>query len=121
MTASSGKLFLIHWNQAEAEDYARELVDSGWEVVIEAKDGRRAYESIKSDPPVVVVIYLTRLPSHGRETAHALRSYKSLREIPIIFIGGQGELLQKTKAKIPDAVYSMETELHRLLGQYPRV
>jgi DNA-binding response OmpR family regulator len=117
-TAPTRRLFLIHWNQSEAEEYARALVDSDWEVDIEAKDGRKAFEAIKANPPAVVIIYLNRLPSHGRETAHALRTIKSLKEIPIIFVGGQGEPLEKTKTIIPDAIYLMDTELHQRLENF---
>lgn len=120
MTTAAKKLFLVHWNQAEAEEYARGFVDSGWEVAIEARDGRRAFESIRSNAPAVVVIYLTRLPSHGRETADAIRSSKSLRDIPILFVGGEGEPLEKTKQKIPGAIFSTEAELAQLLESFSR-
>jgi CheY-like chemotaxis protein len=121
MIRDPGGLFLIHWNYAEAEEQAERLRSSGWNVVVEAEDGQRAYTSIKSNPPAVIVIYLTRLPSHGRETAHALRTNKSTREIPIIFIGGQGEALEKTKAKVPVAIYTSEAELDHHLRQIPRL
>jgi CheY-like chemotaxis protein len=121
MTTAARKLFLVHWNQVEAEEYARGFVDSGWEVTIEARDGRRAFESIRSDPPSVVVIYLTRMPSHGRETADAIRSSKSLSDIPIIFVGGQGEPLEKTRQKIPGAIFSSEGELAQLIESFSRV
>jgi CheY-like chemotaxis protein len=111
MTTTSGKLFLVHWNHLEAQKYARTLIESGWDVLFEAEDGGRAYQTIKSSSPAVIVIYLTRLPSHGRETAHAIRTNKSIREIPIIFVGGQGEALEKTQAKIPEAIFLAETEL----------
>lgn len=100
-----GKLFLIHWKPAEAEDLARPLRNAGWQVEIEAEDGARAGKRILADPPDVVVIYLTRLPSHGRETAHALRSYKAGREIPILFVDGEAEKVEKVRAKMPDARY----------------
>jgi len=120
MTAAVRKIFLVHWNQSEAEEYARGFVDLGWEVTIESRDGWRAFESIRSDPPSVVVIYLTRLPSHGRETADAIRSSKSLRDIPIIFVGGEGEPLEKTRQKIPDAIFSKEAELAHLIESFSR-
>lgn len=65
-----------------------------------------AYKKVKARPPDVLVVYLTRLPSHGRETAHMLRSVKATRDLPIIFVGGEGEALEKTKAKVPDAIYT---------------
>jgi DNA-binding response OmpR family regulator len=110
-----GKLFLIHWKLAEAEDLAKPLRAAGWQVEIEAADGARAGQRILADPPEAVVIYLTRLPSHGRETAHALRSYKAGREIPILFIDGETEKVEQVRAKVPDASYLRSADLQPTL------
>ncbi len=120
MMPENNKLFLIHWNRLEAEELARKFEQAGWQVEIEAEDGSRAYQRMKTESMAVIVIYLTRLPSHGRETAHAVRSLKATRHIPIIFVGGQGEALEKTKAKIPEAVYTTETEVLEVLNRYLR-
>lgn len=112
------KLFLIHWNPSEAEGLAQQFKQAGWRVEVEAQDGGRAYQTIKTAPPTVLVIYLTRLPSHGRETAHAVRSFRATRDIPIVFVDGQGETLEKTKAKIPDAVYTTEAEVFSVIDGY---
>ncbi|HJW91685.1 MAG TPA: hypothetical protein VJ436_13670 [Anaerolineales bacterium] len=111
-----GRLFLIHWNEGEAGELLGPLLSAGWEVEVEAKDGARAGSAIKANPPRAVVIYLTRLPSHGRETAHALRSFKATRTIPIIFVDGKDEALEKTKAKVPDAIFARSTELESILA-----
>ncbi len=120
MMPENKKLFLIHWNRLEAEELARKFEQAGWQVEVEAEDGSRAYQRMKTESMAVIVIYLTRLPSHGRETAHAVRSLKATRHIPIIFVGGQGEALEKTKAKIPEAVYTTETEMLEVLNRYLR-
>ncbi len=62
-----------------------------------------------------VFLIHSRLPSHGRETADYLRSLKSTRHIPIIFVGGEGEALEKTKAKLPDATYTTAENLDSVL------
>ena len=110
-----GRLFLIHWNAAEAEGHASELRSGGWNVEVEAKDGARAGKRIIADPSYAVVIYLTRLPSHGRETASHLRSIKATRDMPIIFVDGKEEAVEKTRAKVPDAVYTTSAELGNAL------
>ena len=61
-------------------------------------------------------IFLTRLPSHGRETAHYLRQLKATREIPILFVGGSPEKVQKVKEKVPEAIYTTEADLDRELA-----
>jgi DNA-binding response OmpR family regulator len=108
-------LFLIHWNAAEAEQLAQPLHSQGWHVEIESEDGARAGKRIKETQPATVVIYLTRLPSHGRETAAYLQATKTTRHIPIIFVGGVGEALERTKAKVSDATYITSEELYSTL------
>ena len=118
MTSTKGKVFLIHWNLSEAEAHAQSLRQVGWQVAVEAEDGARAGNTIKTDPPQVVVIYLSRLPSHGRETAHYLRSLKATRSIPIVFVDGKEEAVEKTKVKVPDAIYTTSEELESILQQF---
>ena len=110
-----GTIFLIHWNAAEAEELAKPLCTIGWEIEIEAEDGARGYNQIKANPPTAVVIYLSRLPSHGRETAYTLRSVKATREIPIIFVDGSKEAIEKTRTKVPDAIYTTSDDLQKII------
>jgi response regulator RpfG family c-di-GMP phosphodiesterase len=105
------RLFLIHWHGSEAATIAQKLRIDGHDVQLESSDGARAGKSIKSAPLDAIIIYLTRLPSHGRETAHALKSIKATKDIRIIFVDGEGETLEKTKARVPDAVYTTSAEL----------
>ena len=116
-----GRLFLIHWNTAEAEHLAVPLRGDGWDVEIESSDGASAGKAILASPPVAAVIYLTRLPSHGRETAGYLRSLKATRSLPIIFVDGKEEAIEKTRAKVPDAIYTSSAELSKVLAQLPSV
>jgi CheY-like chemotaxis protein len=111
-------LFLIHWNQSEAEELAQPLREAGWHVELEAEDGARAGQSIKQNLPDAVAIYLTRLPSHGAHTAAYLRETKSTRDIPVIFVGGTPEKIEAAKAKVPDALYINDGELIEALGQF---
>ncbi len=113
-----GRLFLIHWNQGEAEEHAKRLKAAGWDVELETEDGARGGNAVKMNPPNALVIYLTRLPSHGRETAHYLKETKSTRAIPIVFVGGKEDAVKQTKAKVPDALYIQEDELMDVLEKY---
>lgn len=110
------EIFLIHWNTPEAEEYARDLRDKGWDVRIEMEDGARAAKSIRERLPDVVLIYLTRLPSHGRETARYLRELKATRDLPIIFVGGSPDKVANVKESVPQAVYTSEVGLDRELA-----
>jgi len=110
-------LFLIHWNAVEAEQYASSLETSGWTVEFEFADGDRAGKRIKELQPSLILIYLSRLPSHGRATAEGLRALKSTRQIPIIFVDGKDEAVEKTRQLIPEATFTTSAELMDVLGK----
>lgn len=113
-----GRVFLIHWNESEAETLAREIQDWGWEIAgVEAEDGYRGSKMVREMQPDVIVIHLSRLPSHGRETAAYLRSLKATHSLPIIFVGGKDEPLAKTREKVPDAIFVEPQELKAALKQ----
>lgn len=118
----SGRLFLIHWKQAEAEEHADRLRALGWPVDVEAEDGARAARAILEDPPAAVVVYLTRLPSHGRHTAAYLRSRKGGADVPLIFVGGRPQAVEQTRAEVPNAFYleadALPGTLESLLGSW---
>ncbi len=110
-----GKLFLIHWNAPEAEELAKSLRNDGWDVVTEAEDGARAARQILGAVPDAMVVYLNRLPSHGVGTAYYLRSVRETRHMPIVFVDGEEEAVEKAKDKVPDALFASDTELEEVL------
>jgi hypothetical protein len=113
-----GKAFLVHWREAEAEVLAKEIRNMGWNVDIETNDGDRAGKRITNDPPDVVVIYLSRLPSHGRDTGHALSKIKATRDIPLVYVDGNDDAVTRTRTVMPDAVYTTTEQLDRTLSGY---
>lgn len=113
-----GRAFLVHWREAEAEVLAREIRNMGWNVDIETNDGARAGKRIKDDPPDVVVIYLTRLPSHGRDTGQSLQTREDTQSIPLVYVDGNDEAVDRTRRAVPDAVYTTTEELDRTLSSY---
>lgn len=113
-----GKIFLIHWKDVEAAEYTRLLQEDGWSVNFEAEDGSRACQQITKDPPNVVLIYLNRLPSHGRRTGEHLRKIKVTRDLPIIFVDGNEHAVEKTKEKVPNAILATTLDLERILSNF---
>jgi hypothetical protein len=113
---SKGRIFLFHWNQAEADGYANDLRAKGWDVDVEAEDGARGGAAVKLSPPDAVVFYLRRLPSHSRATAEHLSQAKATRSIPLVFVDGEGEALTKIKAKFPRAAYTSSADLPKVLS-----
>jgi DNA-binding response OmpR family regulator len=105
------RLFLVHWHLSEAQSLAEHLVSSGWQVELESEDGGRAFSAIKASQPQCVVVSLARLPSHGRQTAIALRAAAVTRYIPILFVDGELAAIKKALEKVPGAFHTTSAEL----------
>lgn len=114
MGATNNRLFLIHWNAEEAGPLAEPLAEAGWQVEIESADGARAVNRILAEPPAAVVIYLTRLPSHGRKTASYLHSKSDL---PVIFVDGPEDKLAGIQEAVPGASFVKSADLHSTLNE----
>ena len=65
----------------------------------------------RESPPDVFVVDLSRLPSHGREIAIALRQSPKTREVPILFFGGPVEKVTRIRSELPDAIYCSGPDL----------
>jgi len=56
--------------------------------------------------PSILVLDLDKKPSRGREVAIALRTSKAARHIPILFVGGLPEKVERIRAEIPDVHFA---------------
>jgi CheY-like chemotaxis protein len=97
---------LIHWNEDEGLERREQLEAFGFDAAFDFGDGVFAMRLVRASPPDAVVIDLSRMPSHGREVAHGLRSSKATRHVPIVFVGGEAEKVERTRQLLPDAVYT---------------
>jgi len=95
---------LVHWKAEEGRARARSLRAAGLRVEYEV-DAPAARRAPKDDPPDAVVIDLTRLPSHGRELAWALRQSKKTRAVPLVFVGGEPAKVARIRKELPDATF----------------
>jgi hypothetical protein len=57
------------------------------------------------------VISLERLPSHGRAVAQWLWGAQYRRAIPIVFVGGSPDRIERARTQFGDAVFCGEHEL----------
>ena len=90
------KLKLIHWNAAEVAEKAASLEAAGY--AVDARPMEPAHlREMRADPPRAVVIDLSRLPSQSRDIAVALRASKGTRHLPLVFVGGEPEKVEKIK------------------------
>jgi CheY-like chemotaxis protein len=97
---------LVHWNEADGLERQKQLEALGFQTVFDFGDSLFAARRIKASPPDAVVIDLSRIPSHGREVAHSVRATKATRHLPIVFVGGEPEKVEKTRQFIPDATFT---------------
>src|SRR5215831_20104448 len=99
------RVCLIHWKAEEAEEKIAKLRAAGYEVDYgETNPG--ALRAWRNNPPAAFVIDLSRMPSHGRDVAMALRGYKTTRHTPLVFVEGETEKVERVKNHLPDAVYT---------------
>ena len=96
---------LIHWNAAEAEEQADRLRAAGYEVAYDLSP-LDLLRQLRRSPPSAVVINLSRLPVQGRDVALAVRHHKSTRRVPLVFVDGQPEKIERVRLHLPDAVYT---------------
>ena len=97
---------LIHWKAEEAQACIARLKKAGCEVRFEVPGGPAFLKQLRRDPPAVVVIDLTRLPSQGRDMALAIRQSKVTRCVPLVLVEGDPEKVARFKEVLPDATYT---------------
>ena len=114
---------LIHWNEDEGLERQKQLEALGFDVAFDFGDSLFASRRIKASPPDAVVIDLSRMPSHGREVAHSVRGTKATRQLPIVFVDGEPEKVEKTRQFIPDATFTtwgrIKTALRKAIARPP--
>lgn len=114
---------LIHWNEDEGLERQQLLEALGFDAQFDFGDGLSSVRLMNASPPDAVIIDLSRLPSHGREVAHGLRTRKSTRLLPIVFVGGEPEKVERTRQLLPDAVYTtwgrIKTALPKAIAKPP--
>lgn len=99
------RIRLFHWDAVEARKRAGQLRSAGY-VVAGGPFERDTLRLLSYRPPDAVVIDLSRLPSHGRDIAIAIRRYKSTRHVPLVFLEGEREKVARIRNVLPDAVFS---------------
>jgi hypothetical protein len=114
---ASEAAILIHWKPAEAQPRLDALRSAGIEVVCIAPDGSKGLNAIVQRPPRAFLIDLSRLPSNGLAVAVHLRRRASTRRVPIVFVGGEPEKVERALKTLPDAAYLSWPEVPAKLEQ----
>jgi CheY-like chemotaxis protein len=108
---------LFHWNAQEARERAAQLKAAGYAVEHKLPIAPGDLRELREKPPDAIVIDLTRLPSHGRDVALVLREQKSTRHIPLVFVGGAPEKVERVRQSLPDAAFTDWNRFRRALKQ----
>jgi CheY-like chemotaxis protein len=113
---------LIHWNVDEAAERVEQLRAAGYIVSYKPPNPAMLRE-LRRNPPAAVAIDLSRLPSHGRDVALAIRQSKATRRVLIVFIDGDPEKVARIEELLPDAIYTswsrIRSALRRALARPP--
>ncbi len=96
---------LIHWKEKELPERVDKLTNAGYEVDARMPQGVALLKAMEENPPVAIIIDLSRLPSQGRDYGILLRKRKGTRHIPLIFVGGEPEKVTRVIEVLPDATY----------------
>ncbi len=105
-----GYVRLIHWKGEEIEERAERIRRAGYEVVSELLNPAQVRE-LRDDPPLAMVIDLSRLPSQGRDLGLNIRMYKATRHVPLVFVDGAPEKVARIKELLPDAAYTSWSQI----------
>ena len=100
------RVLVIHRDPPEATERAARLRALGLDATPYLSLGSRGFRGIHQDPPHVILIDLTRLPSYGKAMGVLIRQHKLLRSIPLVFVEGDPEKAAQVRAILPDAVYT---------------
>lgn len=106
---------LVCWDAGREPERRRILTAAGFDVDDAVVESSKLVTHIRLTQPAVVVIDLDKLPSHGRDVGVVLRSTKSTKGIPVVFLGGAADKVAPVKAAIPDAVCGSWSEAAALL------
>ncbi|MFN0109790.1 MAG: hypothetical protein ACKVZH_13125 [Blastocatellia bacterium] len=108
------RIRLIHWKVEKAAERIAKLKAAGYEVEYSELNGESS-RALKNDPPATFVIDLSRMPSHGMEVASSLRGYKATRNVPLVFVEGEPEKVERIKRLLPDATFTTWSRIRSAL------
>lgn len=105
----AGRIILIHWKAAEAEEPAARLRSAGYDIDVLVPRNAADIRAVREAPPDAILIDLTRRPSDGRGAAIMLRQQRATRPVPLVFVGGDPEKVALVRKLLPDAVFTQWT------------
>src|SRR5437660_12175544 len=114
------RLLLVHWNAEEAQAKARTHKGLGHTTEILCDSEKPNLGRVRESPPDLFLIDLNRLPSHGREIAGHFRRGKATRQVPILFVDGDADRVNRARQLIPDADFGKWEKIESALKRASR-
>jgi DNA-binding response OmpR family regulator len=90
-------VFVIDWNSEGQSELEKFLTANGYSVETEFKDSGLASKKIRKSQPSLIIINYDKLPSHGRQMAKHLQEHHKTDYIPVLFVGGTPEDVDKLR------------------------
>lgn len=121
----SPRALLLHWKEAELAGLSSQLSGSGFEVEAYVPvPGEGLKGLVARNRPDLLLVCLDRLPSHGHAVADHFRKRKDARMIPIVFVGGAPDKVEKIRAAMPGCWFTgwgtaVETMQQAISGSAP--
>jgi len=102
---------IVHWKAPEAGPLIDACRACGFEVEYDDVRFPELAKMIREKPPDALLIDLSCVPSHGRDTAIAFRQTKYARHIPLVFVDGEPGKVEAIRRLLPDAVFVSRKQL----------
>lgn len=100
------RVLLVHWNAAEAREYAQKLEKLGHNPRVMFDRDSETLQRIRQFPPDIFLVDLSRLPMQGREIAAYFRRQKSTQSVPILFVSRDADRIANARKLLPDAQFA---------------
>jgi hypothetical protein len=105
---------IVHWKAPQAEPLIEACRACGFDVEYDSVQFGALARMIREKPPDALVIDLSCVPSHGRDTAIAFRQTRYARHIPLIFVDGEPAKVDAIRRVLPDATFTASTPRKQL-------
>lgn len=99
------RVVVVHWTPVEVAPQVRLLEGEGYQVEAVGEVSPALLRRWREAVPAAVVIDLSRMPSHGRAVGVALREASATRRVPLVFVGGEPEKVERARRALPDATF----------------
>jgi CheY-like chemotaxis protein len=109
------RVVLVDWNATAAKVGLALLRGAGHEARVLVPKDSSSFKVLLEKPPEAVLVDLTRRPSEGRNVGVWLRQRKATRSVPLLFVGGEPQKVQRTRDLLPDATFTPWTRVRSAL------